>query len=175
MSEVAALVSLEEYLATTYRPDVEFIDGVLKEMPVVSPVHGRTQMMLGLWFGLHEAEWNVHVFAESRTRVSVDKVRLPDASVLPAGPVPRKVITEAALIAIEVLSETDGYRELKERARDLEAMGVRNIWLLDPATRAAEVWFDGDWRTFKGTHLQAQDSAMYLDLPWLWEKVGPEQ
>ncbi len=175
MSEVAALVSLEEYLSTSYRPDVEFIDGVLKEKPVVCPAHGRTQMILGWWFGMHEAEWSIQVFAESRTQVSVTKVRLPDASVLPAGPVPRKVITKAALIAIEVLSDSDTYRELKDRARDVESMGVKNIWLLDPATQTAEVRTQGDWRSFDGARLQAVESPIYLDLAWLWEQVGPEE
>ena len=180
MGEIAALVSaahvsLEEYLSTSYRPDVEFIDGILKEKPAVSPAHGRTQMMLGWWFGIHEAEWAIQVFAESRTQVSVTKVRLPDASVLPAGPVPRKVITQAALIAIEVLSESDTYRELKERDRDFESMGVRNIWLLDPAAQTAEVWTKGDWRSFDGVRLQAIEPPIYLDLAWLWKQVGPEE
>ncbi len=175
MSEIAALVSLEEYLSTSYRPDVEFIDGVLKEKPVVSPVHGKTQMILGWWFSMHGEEWGIQVVAETRTKVTVNRVRLPDASVLPAGPLPKRALLKAALIAIEVLSETDSYRDLKERARDLEAMGVRNIWLLDPATQTAEVWTHGDWRSFDGVRLQASESPMYLDLVWLWEQVGPEE
>ncbi len=174
MEQTATLVSLEEYLAASYRPDAEFLNGVLKEKPVVSPPHGKTQMVLGWWFGMHGNEWSVQVVAESRTRVTVDRVRLPDASVLRAGPLPKQALMEPALVAIEVLSETDSYRDLKDRARDLEAMGVPDIWLLDPMTNTAEVWTDGDWRTFSGVRLQAKHPLVYFDLPWLWEQVGTE-
>ncbi len=148
---------------------------MLKQKPVVSPVHGKTQMMLGWWFGMHGEEWGIQVVAGTRTKVTGNRVRLPDASVLPAGPLPKRALLKAALIAIEVLSETDSYHDLKERARDLGAMGVRNVWLLDPATQTAEVRTGGDWRPFDGTRLQALDSPIYLDLAWLWEQVGPEE
>jgi Uma2 family endonuclease len=75
-------ISLEEYLQTSYRPDREYIDGTLKEKPVVPFVHGRVQMLLGVWFWQHQDEWHTQCAVETRTQVSTAKVRLPDIVVL---------------------------------------------------------------------------------------------
>ncbi len=165
-------VSVEEYLNAEYRPDLELVDGYLREKPVVSPAHGRVQFLIGLWFGIHEADWSIQGMVEVRTRVTRNNFRLPDVAITAAGPLPHKALTEAPLIAIEVLSESDTYADLRDRAEDFQTMGVRNIWLIDPAKRTAEVWTDGNWRLTKA--LQAIDSPMYLDLAWLWKKLGPE-
>ena len=45
------LVTLEEYLRTSYEPDQEYIDGELKEKPVVRWTHSRLQASLCMWFG----------------------------------------------------------------------------------------------------------------------------
>jgi hypothetical protein len=41
-----ARVSIDEYLRTSYRPDVEFIDGQLKEKAVVGFPHGVVQGLI---------------------------------------------------------------------------------------------------------------------------------
>ncbi len=43
------LVSLEDYLRTDYDPDVEYIDGQLKEKPVVQWTHSNLQVSLSSW------------------------------------------------------------------------------------------------------------------------------
>ncbi len=121
--------------------------------------------------GTHEAEWSVVV--EARTQVRVERVRLPDVAVLSAGPLPQKVLVEPPLVTIEVLSETDSYKDLKARALDMEAMGVKNVWRLDPASQTAVVWFNGAWQPVSEKILAAINSPVYLDLPWLWNKLGP--
>jgi len=146
----------------------------LQEKPVVSPVHGRVQAMLALWFGQREEEWSVQVLVETRTKVSGSKVRLPDVSVLAAGPLPRRALVEAPRLVIEVLSETDTYAELKDRAADLQGMGVENIWLLDPERRTAERWQAGSWLLVREDRLEAAGSPVYLDLAWLWKKLRPQ-
>lgn len=94
MAPSATALTLESYLSTRYIPDVEFLDGQLRAKPVVGPVHGRVQMLLGQWFGNHRQEWKIQIVAETRTQVSLRQVRLPDAAVLPAGPLPDKMLTE---------------------------------------------------------------------------------
>ena len=174
MAHSATTVTLEQYLSTSYRPDVEYLEGELRARSTVSPLHGRTQMMLGLWFGNHELEWGVQVVAEARTKVRVERVRLPDVAVLTAGQLPEKALVEPPIVTIEVLSETDSYKDLKARALDMEAMGVKNIWLLDPKERTAEVWSNGAWQPAQQDLLYAVDSPVYVDLPWLWSKIGKQ-
>jgi Uma2 family endonuclease len=174
MAQSATAITLAHYLATRYRPDVEFLDGQLKERPLVSPAHGRVQSLLAVWFGKHEDEWGVQSLIAARTQVSDRAVRLPDVTVLAAGPLPRKALVDPPLLAIEVLSDTDSYTDLKSRALDLERMGIENIWLLDPAGKTAERWAGGAWQPIPGTRISIAGSPVYLDLAWLWTKLGPQ-
>jgi hypothetical protein len=47
----ATLVSIEEYLRnTSHQPNVEYIDGELKERPEVVRAHGLRQGLICTWF-----------------------------------------------------------------------------------------------------------------------------
>ena len=164
-------LSLEEYLSTTFRPDREFVRGELKEKPVVAPVHGTTQSLLSLWFGLRDEEWHIHCMVEVRTQVTRDDVRLPDVAITPDGPLPKKVLLDPPLIAIEVLSASDTFIELAARADDYAAMGTQNIWLIDPETSSAWMFVRGSWQRSTEPRLSVENSPIYLDLAWLWRKL----
>jgi Uma2 family endonuclease len=109
--------------------------------------------LLGAWFSNHREEWNIKAGIGIRTRVSAERVRLPDVIVdyKRKGPA---TLAEPPLIVIDVLSPTDSYSETKTLARDYIDMGVRNIWLVDPERRACEMYRDGVWV-----------DAMRLDVP----------
>jgi hypothetical protein len=79
---VPALLTLEEYLSTSYRPDCEFVDGQLEERNVGGTNHGLLQMQLGIWFFQH-SEWNLRTVGEQRTQIGQSRVRLPDVAVIP--------------------------------------------------------------------------------------------
>ena len=164
-------VSIDEYLRTDYRPDVEYLDGELREKPVVDFVHGETQGLIFAWFLQHYQEWKIRCAVETRTRVSTEHVRLPDVVVIAAENYQRRELDRPPLIAVEVLSPPDTYQGLKQRAADLSSMGVRNVWLLDEKARTAEVWEKGAWQLKHTTRLEAVDSSIYLDLQWLWEQL----
>jgi len=167
----AVKVSIEEYLTTSYHPDVEYIDGELKEKPVVQFAHGRVQVLLGVWFWQHEEEWHIVAAAETRTQVNANHVRLPDLVVISSATKERDTLKQPPLIAIEVLSPTDTYQDLKSRAIDLEEMGVKNIWLIDEEARTAEIWRQGSWYLSKAETLHAVDMPLYLNLSWLWQQM----
>jgi Uma2 family endonuclease len=164
-------ISLDEYLRTTYRPDVEYLDGELREKAVVGFAHGETQGFLFQWFSQRYQEWNIRCAVETRTQVSAKQVRLPDVVVIAAPDRTKGALDKPPLIAIEVLSPTDTYLELKARAADLEAMGVPNIWLIDEQARTAEVWANGSWHLQTMTRVEAVNSPIYLDLAWLRQQL----
>lgn len=174
MAETRTAVSMEEYLATSYHPDVEYIDGQLKEKPVTGFPHGVVQVLLGQWFRAHRKEWEILVAVETRTKVNPSRVRLPDVVVVRKGEGSRGALVKAPLIAIEVLSPGDSYADLKARAADLRAMGVENVWLLDEERRTAEVWNGKQWELAEGNRLEAVNAPVYLDLGWLWAEVDDE-
>ncbi len=167
----AAKISIEEYLSTDYRPDVEYIDGYLKEKPVVMFAHGETQGIIFAWFFERYQEWNIRCAVDTRTRVSADHVRLPDVVVVAAADRRKGELDRPPIIAIEVLSPTDTYRDLKERAADLEAMGVRNIWLIDEDARTVEIWRNGAWHLTQTDRIEGVDSPIYLDIAWVWKQL----
>jgi Uma2 family endonuclease len=50
-------------------------------------------------------------------------------------------------------------------------MGVRNVWLIDPEHRTGEVWRDGYWQPAGSERIEAVDSAIFLDLAWVWSEL----
>ncbi len=82
MSSVPEFVPIEEYLASSYEPDLEYVDGVLEEKNKGEYDHGFLQATIGAWFLNQRAEWKINVIAEYRTRTSKTRVRLPDICVV---------------------------------------------------------------------------------------------
>ena len=160
-------VSIEEYLRTMYDPDVECIDGFLKERPVVYPVHGRLQAILVQWFGRFEDEWNVIASMEVRTHVSQTRMRLPEVVVTRPGP-QGSALNELPLIVIEILSPTDRFTDVTEKVRDSIGMGIENIWLIDPQSRRCSVWRDASWRDVE--RFEVADSPIYVDMSQIFAR-----
>ena len=165
MAAHVPLITIEEYLRTSYMPDVEFLDGHLQEKPMGTWDHGFLQGLLFTWFLQHRLEWNVVPSLEVRTRVSDARVRLPDVVVDRATPHP-PVLTEPPLLAIEVLSPTDTYSALRKRARDYQTMGIAHIWLIDPDTRTAQTCEASFW--VERERLEVPNTPIYLDVPALF-------
>ena len=122
----ATIVSLSEYLDTSYRPDREYIDGELRERHVGRWEHARMQWLLAGWSMQHESEWNVTGSTEQRIRVASGRIRIPDLVVLRPGPQP-DVLVEPPLLVIEILSPDDTYSDTQERAQDYLGMGVSTL------------------------------------------------
>ena len=172
MAAVVTGVSLSEYLRTSYHPDVEYIDGELKEKPVPEYFHGVLQIILGSWFRSHRSEWGIGASVETRIQVEQRRVRLPDVVVVRKEDEQRGgALMKAPLIAIEVLSPDDSYADLCGRAADLRAMGTENVWLFNPERRTAEIWTDENWRKVEGNRLQAVDAPVFVDLDRLWAEL----
>ncbi len=164
-------ISVEQYLRTGWRPDRELIGGQLKQKPLPSRLHSFVQVMLGHWFSLHMDEWGLTPMSEVRTKVTAENVRLPDLAVALGGFSPGKALTEPPLIAIEILSDSDTLADHRDRASDLAKMGVPNIWLIDAEKRSAFVWSgSGAWQPTEQP--SAAGTPIYLDLAWLWDKLG---
>jgi Uma2 family endonuclease len=157
----ATQIPVAEYLKTSYRPDREYIDGVVRERNVGKWEHARVQWLLALWFGSHESEWNVIGSVEQRMRVSPTRVRVPDLVVVRPGPQP-EVLTEPPLLVVEILSPDDSYSDTEERARDYWAMGVKTVWIIDPKTRSGRMCTGAEW--VGAPRLEVAGTAMYVDL-----------
>jgi len=133
---ITTAVPVSEYLYTDYRPDVDYIDGELEERNVGEWDHARLQALIERYLGNRERDWGILVVPEQRIQVSPTRFRVPDIAVVakrPAG----GVITEPPLLCIEILSPEDRATRVQARIDDYLNMGVRCVWLVDPATRRA--------------------------------------
>ncbi len=155
-------ITIEQYLnGPVPDPDVEFIDGELRERPVVMSIHGRLQIIIGAWFERHAEQWGVLSAVEVRTRVTVNRVRLPDIVVDAAGAWP-ETLTKPPLIVVETLSPSETFSDLLEKICDYRDMGVLNIWIINPKTRQG--WVAAAAGLMETSRFTVEGTGIYLDL-----------
>ena len=171
----ATLVTIEEYLTTAYRPDVEYLDGELRpkdgkltEDAVIQWARSQLQALISAWFVQHAEEWKIRTGVEARTRVASGRVRLPDVVVVNDDP-QSQTLTEPPLIVIEIVSPSDTYSQLHGRLHDLAAMGVKNLWIVDPQQRSA--WQNRDNAWVESKRLSVPDTLIYLDVDALFARL----
>ena len=165
----ATRISLDVYDKTTFHPDVEYVDGELKERNVGKWEHSRLQFLIGLWFGQNEAAWKLRGVTEQRMRVSDTKIRIPDVALLPPGPQP-PVILEPPVLVVEILSPDDRYGDIMTKLRDYLSWGVRSVWVVDPEAAEGQMWQAPDHCTFSST-LTVAGTGISLHLPELFEQL----
>ena len=63
---LATLISVDEYLSTTYRPDCDYVDGMVLERNLGEWNHSRLQMLLSRYLSNRETQWGILVVPEQR-------------------------------------------------------------------------------------------------------------
>jgi len=140
------LISVEEYLRTSYRPDCDYVDGEVVERNMGETDHSWLQTMLSAYMVARRAQWGITVLVEQRVQVTETRFRVPDICVI-RGPKPaEQILAKPPFICIEILSPEDRWPRVQQRIDDYLAMGVPNVWVLDPATKTAYAV------TAQGTH-----------------------
>jgi len=131
-----SLVSVHDYLSTSYRPDCDYVDGVVLERNLGEKDHSRLQTEIAFYYRSHRKEWGLWGFVELRVQVSATRFRVPDVCLVLGNP-PGQILSTPPFICIEVLSPDDRLSEMRQRVEDYLAFGVPYVWILDPATRHA--------------------------------------
>jgi Uma2 family endonuclease len=133
-------IPVEEYLRTTYRPDMEYVDGELVERHVGEHKHSRLQTLLVLWLGPYERERRFRVLTEQRLLVFGKKhrYRIPDLCLMALPYRSEPVITTPPHLVIEILSPDDETADTLARVADYLRFGIPHIWLADPYKRSLQ-------------------------------------
>lgn len=162
------MVRVEEYLTTVYRPDCDYVDGELLERNLGEKDHGRLQLKLGAYFLARQSQWNTYAIVEQRVQVRPGRFRIPDICVLLGEP-DEQILTTPPFLCIEILSPEDRLSRVQDRIDDYFAMGVPNVWVVDPARRCAfEATAAGDLRRVKDT-LRTTDPCFEVPLSEIFE------
>jgi len=151
--EAAALVSVQEYLSTSYSPDREYIDGVVLERNVGERDHGKTQIVLGAWLYNRQKELGIWVYPEQRVQVKPTHYRVPDLCVVAGEDVREPIFTRPPFLCIEILSRDDRVGDVLDKIDDYLSFGVAYVWVIDPLRRRAYV------HTADGSH-EAKDGIL---------------
>jgi Uma2 family endonuclease len=168
MMATATLISVEEYLATSYRPDRELIDGQLVERNLGEYDHSRLQTRLAGWFLNREREWNIRVVVEQRVQVKSNRFRIPDVSVIGRDQPVEPIFRRPPLLCAEILSKDDTLVSVQDRVDDYLAFGVTNIWVLDPVKRGAYVCSREGFRQPGDRILRISGSPIQIELQSLF-------
>jgi Uma2 family endonuclease len=169
MAATSTLLSLDEYLHTSYSPDCDFVDGELEERNLGEYTHGKLQARMATWFTNHEREWLVDPITEQRIRVSPIKVRICDVCLLRSD-APREAVTlTPPLACIEILSPEDRLSRVVTVLEDYRLMGVPNIWLIDPIRRGAFLFDATGLRIVVSGRLDIPGTPIHLVLADLFQ------
>jgi Uma2 family endonuclease len=126
MSISKGLIGVDEYLASIYRPDMDYIDGVLEERNVGEKDHSIVQRKL-----IRLLPETLAVFPEVRIQISPSKFRVPDIAVYETEP-DEQVFRTPPFLVIEILSPEDRMNRMMNRVHDYHRMGTKHIWIVDP-------------------------------------------
>jgi Uma2 family endonuclease len=153
----ATLVSLGEYLSTSYRPDRDYVDGQMLERNAGEWDHSRLQALL----------LKLLVAPEQRVQVKASRFRVPDLCVVPGNP-GEQILTRPPKLVIEILSPEDSMSAMQERIDDYLAFGIGNIWIFDPRRKKAY------WADPSGVHeavsglLETSGAPIVVDTKAFW-------
>jgi len=127
-------VPVEEYLRTTYHPDMEYVDGELVERHVGEHKHSRLQTLLVLDLGPRERERRFRVLTEQRVRVigTKHRYRIPDVCVMALPYHSEPVLATPPHLVVEILSPDDETADLLAKVADYLRFGVAHVWIANP-------------------------------------------
>lgn len=135
------MVPVSEYLRTAYSPDCDYVDGEVQERNLGELDHSDLQRRFLKLLSTAQAEEVVRANPEVRVQVSATRFRVPDVCVRKMPAAREQIIRTAPLLCIEILSPEDRAVRMQQKIRDYLDMGVRQVWVADPASRTVTVYF----------------------------------
>jgi Uma2 family endonuclease len=166
------IVTVEEYLHSVYRPDMDYVDGRLEDRNVGEYDHSSLQAALMRFFSAHRFDWNIRVVQEQRMLITPTRYRVPDTVLFSRDQEPEQIFRRPPLVCIEVLSPEDRTKRFQARVQDYFSMGVRAVWLLDPRKKIGFNCLTGnqsDWHEqthfiVAGTPIQTELAGVFAEL-----------
>jgi len=127
----SALISVEEYLRRTEKPNCEYFDGLLYPKAMPTGFHGLLEFFLVEMLrraGLQAAP-------EVTVRISPTRYLIPD--VIAAAQIQDPYPTEPVLLCVEILSPEDRLGAVLAKCEQYHEWGVPFCWVIDINKRTA--------------------------------------
>ncbi len=168
----ATLVSAEEYLTTSFRPDCEYLEGVLLERNVGEYEHARVQTVLAAYLCAREEVWGIRTITEQRVQVKQHRFRVPDICVLLRSQPVEPVFLAPPFLCVEILSKDDRMSEMQERIDDYLDFGVPHVWVVDPRTRRAHIYTPAGAVEAKDGFLRTRNPELTVPLAEIFQALA---
>ena len=169
MGSTTTLVSVDEYLNTSYEPDMEYVDGVLVEQNVGAPIQSRLQTIVAVFFEQYRKAHRFNVFVAPRLRVTAGReYRVPDVVVL-EGPYRKgKALEDVPAVVIEIKSPSDTFDDVVVKCFEYEKLGVANNLFMDPDHHQAWLFRQGSLQLLTGPSiaLELPRAQTTIDFPF---------
>ncbi len=133
-----ALIPVEVYLTSVYRPDSDYVDGEVLERNVSERSHGRALVAIASHLYERRRDLGIDVLPNLRIRVAPKRYRVADVSVF-LGRCGEQIPASSPFLCVEILSPDDRMPRVWERLHDYFEMGVPNVWVIDPENRLAHI------------------------------------
>lgn len=169
------VVSVDEYLHTSYEPDCDYVDGELVERNVGEPKHSILQLLLGLRLREQAQASKFRVATELRLRVKPTRFRVPDLTVMLKSQRLEPALTTPPFLCVEIVSPDDRIGRIMERVREYLAFGVKYVWVIDPdpASRAAHSYTAEGGQEVRD-HLTTEDPEISISLVKLFAELDED-
>lgn len=164
-------LSVAEYLATSFRPDCDYVDGEIEERNLGEFDHSFLQGLLFRLFFDNRELWGTRVSPEQRIRLTGQRYRVPDVCVTRRTKPKEQVITSAPLLCIEILSPEDTLGRLRRRVDDYLEFGTEHVWVVDPDSRKAYVCSKTGMQEPEGGVLSIPGTAIRVVLSELFAEL----
>jgi Uma2 family endonuclease len=164
-----ALVSVKEYLNTSYRPDCEYLEGTILERNVGEKDHSGARMRLSSYLFVRREQWGIHVYPEQRVQVKSNRFRVPDVCIVVGEAPPEQIFIRPPFLCVEILSKDDRMSDVLVKVSDYLAFGVRYVWILDPRTRRAQIYDASGVHEVKDDRLWTAEPEILFPLDQLFD------
>jgi Uma2 family endonuclease len=151
------LIPVEEYLATGYDPDCDYVDGEIQERNFGGCDHSELQLAIGaMLFALRVQR--IFAFTEQRIQVSSTRFRVPDLCVTVGHRPETQIFHEPPFLCIEILSREDRASRIDDRIDDYLRFGVKWVWVIGPPSRKGHIYTGSE-------RVEAKDGVFYTREP----------
>jgi len=140
MGTAPVLVPVEEYLATNYDPDCDYVDGQVMERNMGERDHSHFQISLGAFLHTRRKELGIVVLPEQRVQITPTRYRIPDLCLIEASALAEQIVRTPPILCIEILSPGDTIDSIQKRLDDYFAIGVPCVWVVNPRSRHAWIY-----------------------------------
>jgi len=168
MASTQALISVEEYLKTSYSPDCDYVDGVVEERNLGERDHAWIQGKFAALIMSRFRETGIAALPEWRFQTSPTRFRIPDVVVVRGKP-DEQILTKPPLLCIEILSPEDRLSRVNARIKEYLDFGVPVVWLVDPEERKVWIYRQTGMEEASGNTIRVDGTELELPLAEIFD------